>query len=182
MVSKGDRLMFVLKTDRDYSLWTLALPTHQTERFGTDRFDSNPHPSISPDGRWVAYQEIRQQRSSALMMQPVPPTSKYRIGQGFDPFWAPDGRTLYFVTAPGVPQFSAVTVTTSTGFEVSRQAVSVPRPVPVAGGPNLPNQYDVSPDGEHFVIASGRNQLGLGERINFVLDWFDELKARVPMK
>ena len=98
-----------------------------------------------------------------------------------NPFWAPNGRMLYFVTAPGVTEFSAVTVTTTSAFEVSTQVMSVPRPVPVAGGPNLPDQYDLSPDGEHFVIASSA-RTRLGAQIDFVLNWFDELNTRVPTK
>jgi len=178
---KGDRLMFVVKTDRDYSLSTLSLQTHLIEPFGTDRFTSLPHASISPDGRWVAYQETKPRLPITLMAQSIPPTSKHRIGQGMDPFWAPDGRTLYFVTAPGVPQFSAVTVTTAPGFDVSKQVVSVPRPLPVAGGLNLPDQYDVSPDGEQFVIVTN-TLTRLGNQIEFVLNWFTELQERVPTR
>ena len=177
--SNGDCLMFVVKTDRDYSLSTLALQTHRIEPFGTDRFTSLPHASISPDGRWVAYQETQARGPITLMAQTIPPTSKHRIGHGMDPFWAPNGRTLYFVTAPGVPQFSAVTVTTAPGFDVSKQVVSVPRPLPVAGGLNFPDQYDVSPDGEQFVIVTNTR---LSNQIAFVLNWFDELKTRVPTK
>lgn len=45
-------------------------------------------------------------------------------------------------------------------------------------GVSTPN-YDVSPDGQRFVMI--KDELGSG-RLNIVLNWFEELKARVPTK
>jgi hypothetical protein len=39
--------------------------------------------------------------------------------------------------------------------------------------------YDVSPDGQRFVMV--KDEAGSG-RLNVVLNWFEELKARVPAK
>jgi len=40
-------------------------------------------------------------------------------------------------------------------------------------------QYDVSPDGQHFVMIKGTADSG---RLNVVLHWFDELRAKAPAK
>ena len=42
----------------------------------------------------------------------------------------------------------------------------------------IPN-YDVSPDGQRFVMVKDDSASG---RLNIVLNWFEELKARVPAK
>jgi len=107
------------------------------------------------------------------------------IGPGINPFWAPDGRGLYFVSRPGAEDFSFVTVTTAPTFGVS-EASSVPRPVGISGGgPGLPRAYDIAPDNQHFVVAVAPVQAGSGSashQIDFVLNWFEELKARLPTK
>jgi hypothetical protein len=41
--------------------------------------------------------------------------------------------------------------------------------------------YDVSPDGQRFLLARGRSKPGGGE-VNVILNWFEELKRSVPLK
>jgi hypothetical protein len=49
----------------------------------------------------------------------------------------------------------------------------------------MPRQYDASPDGEHFIItvtdqaSSGGPVQG---QIMIILNWFEQVKARVPAK
>jgi hypothetical protein len=45
-----------------------------------------------------------------------------------------------------------------------------------AGGVGRERGYDVTPDGQRFVVARGRSQGG-GE-VNVVLNWLDELRLR----
>jgi Tol biopolymer transport system component len=109
----------------------------------------------------------------------------FRVGTGVNPFWGPDGKSLYFAEAPGAAAFSVVNVTTEPTFSVSAPA-SIPRPQLAGGGPNLPRIYDIAPDGQHFVIvvpAETRTTTGsVVPQIHMVLNWFEELKTRVPAK
>ena len=45
--------------------------------------------------------------------------------------------------------------------------------------------YDITPDGERFVMVFPTGQTDSGgsaaQRINIVLNWFEELKERVPV-
>ena len=42
--------------------------------------------------------------------------------------------------------------------------------------------YDVAPDGQRFVmIQEGGQDSGAPQQINVVLNWFEELKRRVPV-
>jgi len=100
------------------------------------------------------------------------------------PFWDRKRLSLYFVSSPGVSAFSAVNITTEPAFGVS-QPTAVPRPVIVGGGPNLPRAYDVAPDGQHLVILTTpdtANSVFVVPQIQVVLNWFEELKARAPLK
>ena len=55
-------------------------------------------------------------------------------------------------------------------------------------GPYLPTSasfpfYDVSPDGERFLMLKPvESQATAPTTINIVLNWFEELKARVPAR
>src|SRR5262249_33465012 len=103
---------------------------------------------------------------------------------GVSPFWDRKRLILYFVSSPGVNVFSAVNITTEPVFGVS-EPTAVPRPVIVGGGPNLPRAYDVAPDGQHLVIFTAldaANSVWVVPQVQVVLNWFEELKARVPVK
>ena len=47
-----------------------------------------------------------------------------------------------------------------------------------AGGGGNPN-YDISPDGEQFIFVESGSS-GVSPHISVVLNWFEELKERVP--
>jgi hypothetical protein len=44
---------------------------------------------------------------------------------------------------------------------------------------SLPD-YDVSPDGQRFLMVKASEQGAKPERINVVVNWFEELRRRVP--
>jgi len=49
-----------------------------------------------------------------------------------------------------------------------------------------PRQYDIMPDGKRFLVMLPAPQAGTDSRpttqqINIVLNWFEELKQRVPL-
>ena len=117
-------------------------------------------------------------------IRPLPPTAKYRVDTGLNPFCAPDSKTLYYVPFVSRSSFSAVTVTTTPSVEIGKLPASVPRPVPVGGGPKVPRQYDASPDGEHFIIAlaDASSSSALRAQIRIVFNWSEELKQRVPAR
>ena len=49
-----------------------------------------------------------------------------------------------------------------------------------AGSFNFKPNYDVSPDGQHFVMVKANKSVSAATQINVVLNWFEELKQRVP--
>jgi hypothetical protein len=40
--------------------------------------------------------------------------------------------------------------------------------------------YDVSPDGQRFLMVKATEQASSATQINVVLNWFEELKQKVP--
>jgi serine/threonine-protein kinase len=179
----GDVLLFdVMKGADDVSLWTLSLKDRKIAPFGSARSSTPTGAVFSPDGRWVAY-AVTEERMTNLYVQPFPATAARHLfvratrGSPHHPIWSPDGKALMYTPAPGV--FEAASVTTQPVFAFGN-AVTVPRAF-LGGPPAVQRMYDMMPDGRFLGIvvpgqASSANPM---EEIYVVLNWFEELKARV---
>jgi hypothetical protein len=149
-----------------------------------DRVDS-PDAMFSPDGQWVAYVGGAGGLGQ-LLVQPFPTTgAKYLIANGGrHPLWLPDGKGLYFSQLPlerGALRLVSVTTQPTVAF-----GNPVPQPTGslVSGLPVLERQFDIMPDGTRFiaVVDDMQSQDGapVATQLQVVLNWFDELKQRVP--
>ena len=138
--------------------------------------------SFSPDGRWIAYQSDEATAgTSQVYIQPFPPTgAKYQISRdnGEAPAWSPDGKELFYFQQRS-RKLLAVRVQTQPSFSFA-DPVTLPIDLFVIGANR---NYDVAPDGR-FIVPVIAGTVGAGqrtmERINTVLNWFEDLKQRVP--
>jgi hypothetical protein len=75
-----------------------------------------------------------------------------------------------------------VSVTTATGFTFSNPVTVLRSGVNGIpdGGPANPATYDITPDGKHFLGVVAVGETTSAQQIQIVLNWFEELKARVP--
>jgi Tol biopolymer transport system component len=144
-----------------------------------------------PHGRWVAYSTTAPgPPAGSLFVQPFPTTgATYPISPskslGFHPTWSPDGKELFNVATAGAdPPFVAVSVTTRPTFTFGNP-VRVPK-LFVERGPGFERNNDITRDGKRFlgVVAAAQTASGApaAPQIQVVLNWFEELKARVPTK
>ncbi|MFN8583004.1 MAG: protein kinase [Gemmatimonadaceae bacterium] len=109
---------------------------------------------VSPDGRWVAYTSDASGRAEVYLDSY--PKPKHRVlvssGGGVHPVWRGDGRELYYWSDGTLV---AVRMGWSLGFSPpSVGAKQVLFRAPYDVGPNT--MYDVSSDGERFVIVQNR--------------------------
>ena len=83
---------------------------------------------------------------------------------------------------PGPNQLAVVTVSTRSGFTFS-EPTALPRGFGVSG-PMTPRGFDLMPDGRILGAAAGTSNLGPPTplELRVVLNWFEELKARVQSK
>jgi Tol biopolymer transport system component len=135
-------------------------------------------PRFSPDGRWLAYVSDESGRYE-IYVQPYPgPGGKWQISTdgGTEPVWNPNGRELFYRSGD---KMMAVDIATQPSFIVGKPLMLFEgqyRPTPVT----FPN-YDVSPDGQRFLMLKPSEQAQTAPtQINVVLNWFEELKRRVP--
>jgi len=137
-------------------------------------------PRFSPDGRWLAYISDESGRYE-IYVQPYPgPGGKWQIstGGGTEPVWNPNGRELFYRSSD---KMMAVDIATQPSFIVGKLRILFEgqyQPTPVT----FPN-YDVSPDGQRFLMLKPSEQSQAAPtQINVVLNWFEELKRRVPSR
>jgi Tol biopolymer transport system component len=135
-------------------------------------------PRFSPDGRWLAYISNESGRYE-IYVQPYPgPGRKWQISTegGTEPVWNPNGRELFYRSGD---KMMAVEIATQTSFAAGKPRVLFEgpyEPTPLT----FPN-YDVSPDGQKFLMLKPSEQAQAATtQINVVLNWFEELKQKVP--
>ena len=156
---------------------------------------------FSPDGRWLSY-NVSDARvgpaQSTVFVEPFPVTgAKYQVSEsrrGFHPVWLPDGRGLSYSTGigPQGPQWVVVRVTLQPRFAVGG-VVKVPNGGlvdSVPSGPVNERNYDFTPDRKCIGLLPAERSVGLFATdpgfttrsipIQVVLNWFDELRERVP--
>jgi Tol biopolymer transport system component len=177
---RGDVFLFSVTKGSETTLWTYSVRDRKASPFADVASVAVPTDAVfSPDGRWVAYQVGRSGSAEATtFVEPYPPTgAKFQVARGGRPLWSPDGRELFFIPAPS--QFLVVSVSTEPTFTVTE-----PTPVPRRFGlasPTNPRPYDMLPDGRVVAVAPADQGAGATPtEIRVVLNWFDELKAKVP--
>jgi len=172
----GQALVFVKQAAPVMSLWILPLKDRKPQPFGHSQ-SRETAARFSPDGRWMAYDSNESGRDE-IYVRPYPgPGGKWQISTegGMEPVWNPKGRELFYRNGD---KMMAVEVTTRPAFSAGKprllfEGAYVPTPR------SLPN-YDVSPDGQRFLMLEASEQGQAPEQINVVLNWFEELKRRVP--
>jgi serine/threonine-protein kinase len=140
--------------------------------------------SFSPDGRWFAYSSDETGRSE-IFVQSFPTTgAKYQITNegGNYPVWSPDGRHLFYLKPKDYfNQVMSVDVTTGSTFAfTSATALGVDKLVVYSNA----TPYDVTPDGRRFLFAQASSQLtpdAQAPQFRVTLNWFEELKTKVPV-
>jgi Tol biopolymer transport system component len=128
--------------------------------------------AFSPDGRWLAYSSNEPGRTE-VYVQPFPgPGGKHLISTegGGGPRWARNGRELFYSNGN---KMMVVDIQTEPTF--------------TAGKPRLlfEGQYggwDVAPDGQRFLMIQSVEPEQPATQINVVLNWFEELKRKVPTR
>jgi Tol biopolymer transport system component len=162
-------------TQRD--IWVLRLGDRKAEPLLRTRFDETS-PRFSPDGRWLAYISDESGRYE-VYVQPYPgPGGKWQISTegGTEPVWNRNGRELFYRSGDKV---MAMDIATQPNFAAGTPRMLFEGPYE---SPPVPNaNYDVSPDGQRFLMLKPTEQAETAPtQINVVLNWFEELKQKVP--
>jgi Tol biopolymer transport system component len=141
----------------------------------TDAFEWDP--SLSPDGRWLAYTSTRTGRAEVWVQGypegvPIPVSSN----GGYEPLWSADGRELFFLQGS---ELMSTAVETGTEF-------SFAPPKALFSGPyawfptGAAVSYDVARDGRFvMILPEEQTREAASAGIVVVLNFDEELKQRV---
>ena len=194
---KDDGFLFRITKGDVNTLWFFSLKEQKAIRFGAVQSVGPTNATFSPDGQWVAYETRTNALGSglgvegAIYVQPFPATQAiYQLpaverGGYRHPHWSPNGKELFFIIGGNV-RLRVVSVKTQPDF-IFGNAESLPKPGYWLDNANdNATQWDVLSDGQHFIInalaasVGQPDSVGLGQQIHLVLNWFEELKQRVP--
>jgi len=159
-----------------YDIWVLRISDRQAKPFLITPSNESV-PSFSPDGHWLAYISDESGRYE-VYVQPYPgPGAKYQISNegGTEPLWNPNGKELFYRSGE---KMMAVDVSSQPNFSVGKAKILF-RGTYLRTPFTYP-QYDVSPDGQRFLMIKPTEQSSSLNQIVIVQNWFEELKRRVP--
>jgi eukaryotic-like serine/threonine-protein kinase len=160
-----------------YDIWITTVGDRKVQPFLRTPFNESV-PMFSPDGRWIAYISNESGRWE-VYVQPYPSTGgKWQISAegGTEPVWNRNGRELFFRNGDKI---MAVEITEHPNLAAGKPRVLFEGHYVLPPG-TTPN-YDVSPDGQHFIMIKANEAVEEAPaQINVVLNWFEELKRRVP--
>jgi Tol biopolymer transport system component len=177
----GD-LLFGVTKGSSVTLWAFSLRDKRVAQVAGVESRSPINAAFSPDGRWVAYAVTEGGETSRTYVRPVAATgAPYQVSTttAIHPVWSRDGREL--VSQPQGGVWAVQTITLRPSF-ASGTPVLMSRGGAIVSGPDLRRNYDTTPDGRILgVVAAGQLQpAGSTPPIQVVLNWTEELKARVP--
>jgi Tol biopolymer transport system component len=155
-------------------------PLLQSERAETQ-------PKISPDGQWMAYTSNDSGRDE-IYVRPFPDVTggKWQVSTqgGTSPLWSPHGRELFYLSEDNQVMAVAVETEPTLGFQTPKVLFKNEN---LGFGAYTGTPWDIHPDGKRFLMIKQPGVAPSAEevvrpRITIVLNWFEELKQRVPVK
>ena len=178
---KGDVLLYSTTDRSTSSLSMLSYPDRKVSAVGDIRGSIRPNAVFSPDGRWIAYQSTEGHRR-VIFVEPFPVTgNKTQVVTGENighPMWARHGHELLYTTGPTQINSVSITITTPTPRFGNPVRLNTQLVNDRAGA----RSYDVSKDGKTIlgIAESDGADAAYAGQIRVVLNWFEELKQRVP--
>jgi len=155
-----------------WSIWILPIfGDRKTYPFIQSTFSAR-EASFSPDGKWVAYCS-NESGEYRVYVVPFPgPGGKWQVslGDGRGPLWRRDGKEIFYLSADN--KLMVVKVETSGGSFAAGEA----RALFDSHSYGVFGRYDVSADGQRFVVAYDGSQSS--NTLTSVVNWPAELKKK----
>jgi Tol biopolymer transport system component len=191
-LSRDGKNIAVVETDMS-SKWDIGIIAmegdHPLKHLMQESY-AEVQPQVSPDGRWIAYSSNESSGSiiGQVYVRPFPEVDKGKwqvsTSGGSSPLWSPDGRELFYLSEDN--SVMSVAVETKTAFSHGTPKLLFKSNYAGAGATSgIP--WDIHPDGKRFLMmksleATSSTGPAPHPKITVVVNWFEELKQRVPVK
>ena len=176
-VSPNGKLLAIQENEPDTGVDLAMLPLEGDRRpYSWLKTKFNEWGAVfSRDGNWVAYisDESGQYEIYVRPLEGSGGKRQISTSGGEEVTWSPDGHTLFY--RDGLKWMS---VAVQTQGEFRAEAPKVMFEGPYLNVPGV--SYDVTPDGQHFIMIEENQKQAATTQLNIVFNWFEELKRRVP--
>jgi dipeptidyl aminopeptidase/acylaminoacyl peptidase len=173
--SADGRTLFLSRLDSPRQLWTVpTMPGATPTRMVPSRFSCSLA-QLSPDGRWLAYATNELGRTEIFVQAYPGPGGKWRISTagGLSARWRADGRELFYSTRDG--ELMAVPIRVEgMGLDIGVPVALFPLNPPVTT--LYRNAFDVSPDGQRFLVNTLVGDGAATGAARVVIGWAREKK------
>jgi serine/threonine protein kinase/WD40 repeat protein len=171
----GRFFVFHDQVDRGQSLSLLTFGSESSVRPLIATQFSALDPRFSPDGRWLAYDSDDSGREEVYVRSFPDLAARWQISTagGIVPVWNPRGRELFYWD-PANEAMTAVPIQTGSTFKAGTPRV-------LFKGHYLMWNYDVTPDGQRFIMIEPGPSEAPATEIALLQNWTEELKRRASI-
>ena len=131
-------------------------------------------PSLSPDGRWLAYTSNDAGRYDVYVRPTSTAEGRWQISTegGVEPVWSASGSELFYRHGD---QVLAVDVVTKPTFAHGKPRMLFDGRYVLGEVKNDTRAYDVAPDGQRFLMLQSESEPSTGD-LKVVVNWYTELQ------
>jgi Tol biopolymer transport system component len=192
-ISPDDKTLLLIDalSLEDINLATLDIGNSDKLAPLLDLAENLVEPSLSPNGEWLTYYQFTEGTAAdaEVNIRPFPDVRQQRrpVGPGIHPVFSADGSEIFFFDRAGLSvasvQYAPFRVGTPQKLFRGQYWYGVASPDGALG-----RAWDVDPSNDRFLMITLPDATGgeAGEpssiQINVVLNWFEELKERVPVR
>ena len=171
----------------------LTVGEEQPEPLLDNAAHNEENPALSPNGRWLAYTSDETGEREIWIREFSTGANPKRVSRagGFGAVWARDGRELFYQTyndtmGVTIEETSALAVGSPVRlFSQTGPLAPLERNPPLVPygleSVNFGPTYDLSPDGERFLMVRHEHNPYLVGEVIVVQNWLEELKRLVPV-
>jgi serine/threonine-protein kinase len=147
------------------------------------------YPALSPDGRWLAYSSDDSGTSEVFVQAYRGATGRVQVSRsgGASPRWSRDGHELFYIEPTGLETARMKVVTVSTSPSSPAFSASAPKQIAelttrTFGNASPLGSFDVAPDGRMIGVTREYNTPPPPTTFRVIVNWFEELRAKAPVK
>jgi Tol biopolymer transport system component len=169
----------VTSAGTDYDIWVLPLDGERKARPLVRTPYDERQARFSPDGRYIAYQSEDTGKSQIYVQAYPGPGAKRQVSTegGFQARWSRSGREIVYRSGDRNEKMIAVDIETRPELRIGKPRLLFEARGDLGLGGY---EYDLAPDGQRFIIIKAGPRESQQAHLELVLNWFDELRRRVP--